>query len=579
MAGHIKYVRKRKNGIFEYHRRVPTSIIGHAAAYQKAFNSRALFRRSLGTRSQAQAMAEAQSVHTEFERLVHTANVIAGISATLPSAADRHTRPVTTAFLDKLRIAMQNRVTAKWRRLKISAETSATARETLSDMEYERELSASDLRDVLLNHNPPKSVNLPNIVELAEAEIENELLYAPQGSTAFDAVCRAIREGLIAGERETDDMLSDSASSLPSNSMQAAKHAPRLSEVVDAHARVLTKKRSQAELNGAKKAFVSLHGDLRLNEITRRHFLHLCSAEASRQIGGKDSDSVSRPVSAETIKKKISLLRASINRAIQTGQFEGANPAAQIDASMFARPAAPHLMPEKRPLEVQEINSILKHPWFVGCESETLKHRPGQYRLTGMHYWVPLLAIYTGCRAGEIGGLKVSELRLDDQYPHIAITNNEFRSTKGSYTRLIPVFDALLDIGFADVVSAARKRGSTRLFEDWLPPRGNVDPNGTAWSNASLLRSFNRTVIPQSLSDRLQSGARREVTFHSLRGAFKTMLQRKEWALPSNYINEVVGHAKDGLDQRYIKSIPISETYPTMRGCNYKGIIIPPPPT
>ncbi len=581
MAGHIKYVRKRANGIFEYHRRVPAMIVGHSGAYQKAFDSRPLFRRSLGTRCQSQAMVAAQIPHTEFERLVHSANAIAGTSVALRPATGRFTRPVTTAYLDSLRAAVKNRTTSRWRRLKIAAESSNTAREDLGEMAREREIYASDLRDVLLHYQPsetPKSPRLPNIAAMVEAEVENELLHAPQGSTAFDAISRAIREGLIAGEREVDEMLSDSASSLPSNVTKSATQAPRLSEVVEAHANVLTKKRSLAELDGAKKVFISLHGDLRLNEISRRHFLDLCSAEASREIGGKDSESVSRPVSAQTIKKKVSLLRASINRAIKTGQYEGANPAAQIDASMFAKPAAPHLMPDKRPLEVQEINSILEHPWFVGCESKTQTHKLGSYRLSGMHFWVPILAIYTGCRAGEIGGLRVSEVRLEDQCPHIAIVNNEFRSTKGSYTRLIPIFDVLLNIGFADFVSTARQNGSTRLFEDWLPPRGKIDPDATPWSNASLLRSFNRTVIPQSLGDRLQSGARREVTFHSLRGAFKTMLQRKEWGLPPNYINEVVGHAKDALDRRYVKSIPISETYPAMRGCNYQGIKIPLPP-
>lgn len=116
-----------------------------------------------------------------------------------------------------------------------------------------------------------------------------------------------------------------------------------------------------------------------------------------------------------------------------------------------------------------------------------------------MHYWVPILAMHTGCRAGELGGLCVSEVRLDHQHPHLVIQDNRYRTTKGSYRRNIPILDVLLEHGFGDFVERVAKAGHDRLFPDWKAPAGRVDASATAWSNGSLIRAFSRTVIWQQL--------------------------------------------------------------------------------
>ncbi|ATW04377.1 hypothetical protein [Sphingorhabdus sp. YGSMI21] len=99
-----------------------------------------------------------------------------------------------------------------------------------------------------------------------------------------------------------------------------------------------------------------------------------------------------------------------------------------------------------------------------------------------------------------------------------------------------------------------------------------------AWSNGSLIRAFNRTVIPQQLASLLTEGVRQEVTFYGFRGAFKTLLGRTEYGLPENYKHEVIGHAKSALDQRYIQEILLKDTYRIMKHCHYNGLLLPPAP-
>jgi hypothetical protein len=158
------------------------------------------------------------------------------------------------------------------------------------------------------------------------------------------------------------------------------------------------------------------------------------------------------------------------------------------------------------------------------------------------------------------------------------IQDNIYRTTKGSYRRSIPLVDALLDHGFGEFVERVRKDGHDRLFHDWKAPAGKIDASTTAWSNGSVIRAFNRTVLWQQLSSILTEGARQQVTFHGFRGAFKTLLGRPEYGIPENYKHEVIGHAKTAMDKRYIQEIPLADTYAVMRRCAYNGLVLPAAP-
>jgi integrase len=435
--------------------------------------------------------------------------------------------------------------------------------------------TSSDLRLRSFLSDP----RLTTVAEHANQLIRRERLDAPEGSDAWVLISTAVREGMAAGEHEIDDMLAGRRSAIPPERLgRRESTAPRISKVVADYVNKLTAGRTIREAKGALASFVAVVGDPPLDEITRSDFIRFCEHEGSRTVGGKDPKSVVRPVSPDTLKKKVGLLRSAINRAIQRDPALGPNPAANLDASLFTKPVPRALMPEKRPLDVHELKLILQHPWFTGCASDTNTHEPGDYRLAGAHYWVPILAMYTGCRAGELGGLRLSEIRLEHEHPHIVIQDNEHRTVKGSYRRKVPVLDALLEHGFDRFVERVAQARQDRLFPDWKAPAVRVDASATAWSNGAIIRAFNRTVLPQQLKGILQAGVRQEVTFHGFRGAFKTLLGRQEYGIPTNYKHEIIGHAKDNLDKRYVREIDIADTYMAARHCRYRGLTLPPAP-
>lgn len=492
-------------------------------------------------------------------------------------AVDSYSGGVCRPSTKSKRCARASARTARpWAQQIVRMELGQGDRAELDRMIAVREIEAGELRRILEDFGESSDPRMPSVAEEVARIIADERLNVAPGSLGWAALGRAVREGFVGGQREIDAMLGGTAPAMPIARLKRKETAaPLHSEAMADYIARLRAPRTIREATTAQAAFVNAMGDLRLDEISRAEIVQFCQIEGGKLVGGKSKGSITRPTSPETLKKKVGLIRAAINHAIETDRFAGPNPCGRIDVKRFTQPVPKAIMPDKRPFTVHELQLLVKHPWFTGCASATITHKPGAHRLDGMHFWVPILAMHTGCRAGELGGLRVAEVRLDHQHPHIVIQDNVYRTTKGAYRRSVPVLDALMDLGFGEYVERIARAGHDRLFPDWKAPAGRVDVGATAWSNAKIIRSFNRTVIPQQLKDILTEGTRQEVTFHGFRGAFKTLLGRAEYSLPENFKHEVIGHAKSALDKRYIQEIPLADTYPAIRYCAYAGLVLP----
>jgi integrase len=287
-----------------------------------------------------------------------------------------------------------------------------------------------------------------------------------------------------------------------------------------------------------------------------------------------------RSAAKGTVQKRVGFLRTAINHAIEKHRYTGTNPMAGFKMSAWVKTPDKTITPDKRPFKVSELNRVFQHPWFTGCRSLQGIYESGDVRLGGAYYWVPVAALFTGCRAAELGGLLLSEVLLEDTYPHLHIRPNRYRGTKWDHSRLVPLLDSLMDLGFGAYVESVRKSGADRLFPDWEPPKptGDFDKDDARWSNSGPVRKFNRHVVDQQLKDVLLPGARREVTFHQFRGAFKSMLGLKKHNVPPNVINEVIGHSKSEMDKRYVHIVPLDETYPAIHRCGWPDLVIPAAP-
>lgn len=582
MASGSRYVRER-NGVFYYERRVPLGIVRDSAALQRHFNGSRLFRRSLRTKERGAAYAAAAATHRECEELIAAAR---GDRAAPTIAKPRETlRKVTKELIADIAAYHRVRTVRPFAQAAIWAEQDDDQAEHYQQMIDDRELFAQDRKQLITAKGARgRSPNGEAPLDTAEGLVASLGLDAPAGSPELAMISMAVRDGTLAGEKDIDRIIAGERPQLdaaPSLYTPAPSAGPTIRDAVQ---RYLTDKavrpKTAHEIETSLVLFETIVGNKQLKELTRRDFTTFIEELAKKQVGGRSAESVVRMVGPGTVKKRLGFLRTAINHAIERHLHEGGNPASGINVGAWVRSPDLSVMPIKRPFTDTELNLVFQHPWFMGCHSPDRSHEPGKVRLTGAHYWAPVVALFTGCRASELGGLKLNEIDLDSASPHIRIRDNEYRPTKGGYPRSVPILDALLELGFGAYVEELRNRGEDRLFPDWQSPRrtGDFHKDDAAWSNAGIIRAFNRTAIKRQLGDILSPTSRREVTFHSFRGAFKSLLLDQHPAIQYDTINEVMGHAKLGEDPRYRGQVPLQTTYRAVHACRWPGLIVPPAP-
>lgn len=517
-------------------------------------------------------------MHAEFERRV--ADPVQTPILSKQQSARRGARAVTNFDLEQVCERYRQITSQGYEKAMMLANVDQQAADELERIEYELGLDADAIRQTLKARSSSALDLIVHPADEARAIIADLGFNAPEGSKEMGALIAAVRMGMeqgyarigaLAAGEALPTLLSGKSSDLGERSLTLADAVERYISV-----RKLPPK-AESETKLALRQFEEAVGRKALIATTRADFHAFAGYLANTKVGGKTAGSVERTLSIHSIGKRVRMLSAAIGHAHDQGWFTGDNPALGLRLEGHAKNVDKARMPDKRRLQVHELNAIFAQPWFTGCRSATDTHTPGNVMLDGVEYWAPVMAAYTGCRAAELGGLRVSEVRLDHSHPHIIVRDNEYRRTKSKRMRCVPLLDKLRDLGFDDYFERIAREGHDRLFPDWTArkPIGEAGTAYPAWSNAFIIRAFNRTVIPSALGDTLPANARQEVTFHSMRGSFKAMLANT-CNVPPNVVNEVIGHAKSELDARYVGEVTIEETYPIVRACNYDGLIIPP---
>ncbi|MBO9379820.1 tyrosine-type recombinase/integrase [Sphingomonas histidinilytica] len=572
MASKIRYVSKR-NGVYQYIRRVPNSVVNKPVRFEAFFKSQAVFRRSLRTKEQLAAYEAAKIAHEEFELLLAQALGRPSPTRTEPKVA---LKKVTQADLDTIAEQAKESVIKPVRQSYLRADADPLAAAELERLYHEIEVEAEEIK-AASQPGSRSAVFGETMKEHAEWVVKHHHFNAPPGSDEFGLIIAALRSGRAQGYAHVDKLRDGNITPTIPTPASIAKAAtgPTLREVVERYKKFKGfGKKPASEIDLSLNIFESVVGNKSLAALTKSDFHRYVEHLADSTVGGKTAGSIKRAVSAQTVKKRLGILCTAINFAISRDWFDRSNPAAGINIDAFVKKPDKAIMPDKRPFKISELNALLKHPWFTGCKSASETHLPGSHRLNGAEFWVPIVALFSGCRASELGGLRVAEVHLDDKHPHFAIRANIYRRIKNSEARDVPILDVLVKLGFKEYYERIKKTGADRLFPDW--EKGAGDSSG--WGNSKLVRAINRTVIPTALKATLAPGARTEVTFHNFRSAFKTMLVSSEKSLHPNIINEVVGHAKGEMDSRYVGKVPIEVTYEAVKDCTYKGLTLPPTP-
>jgi integrase len=138
------------------------------------------------------------------------------------------------------------------------------------------------------------------------------------------------------------------------------------------------------------------------------------------------------------------------------------------------------------PYTAKQLQTIFRSPLFDRCGGDKLEHTAGNVEVRDWRYWIPLIAIYSGARLGEICQLMVADVRqLHATWIfHITEEGAGHKSTKteGSM-RVVPVHSKLIAMGFLKFHARMSAFGD-KLFPEIKPDaRGYISGKPSTFFN------------------------------------------------------------------------------------------------
>ena len=154
--------------------------------------------------------------------------------------------------------------------------------------------------------------------------------------------------------------------------------------------------------------------------------------------------------------------------AVENGHAT-ANPAEGVKV-----PVSKALRAKKRrdQFEIEDLQQIFGAPLYKGMASEKEWWKPGALVVRNGIFWVPLLALFTGGRRGELCGLRTDD--VVDRGGILCLMVREHSDDAGTVVRtlknadswrLVPIHPELIKIGFGAYVEARRRAGAEQLFD------------------------------------------------------------------------------------------------------------------
>jgi integrase len=242
------------------------------------------------------------------------------------------------------------------------------------------------------------------------------------------------------------------------------------------------------EYTRAVEMFIQLHGNLAVVEIKRRHALafreaiqlvprrrsgKLLKATLPELIAWSKEHPDAARVAAGTINKQLGALQAVCGWAHSNGLL----PDDATWADPFHKIRVEEDRSDRAPFVKSELQVVFDDPLFTAQEWPV-----GARGAAGV--WLPLLALFTGARQAEIGGLRASNITEDEdtRTPLMYVVRDTRAGrrikTKAS-ERVIPIHPQLVELGFLNLVAERRRKDGDGA---WLFPLVSTRAGIKAWS-------------------------------------------------------------------------------------------------
>jgi integrase len=169
---------------------------------------------------------------------------------------------------------------------------------------------------------------------------------------------------------------------------------------------------------------------------------------------------------------------------------------------------------QRLPFNIDELQSIFATPVYTGCVDDELGFaRAGTKVIRRSRYWVPLLALFTGMRMGEVLQLTPDHVRLSAQGTHFIVLTRDMMLKTDAAEREIPIHPELERLGFIAWVDEKRRAGAEALFDEVPISKYGYRSDTFTKRFATFLKKVDLPVE-----------RRGKLCFHSFRHSFKDAL-------------------------------------------------------
>lgn len=228
----------------------------------------------------------------------------------------------------------------------------------------------------------------------------------------------------------------------------------------------------------------------------------------------------------QTMNKYLSALGSFCNWLVKRGVIE-ANPTLGMHDKLDKEGNSPN------PYTTEQLTRIFSSPIYTGFLSDEKDFFPGNQQADDWRRWLPLLALFTGARLGELAQLLTSDVREMHGRMVIFVTKHgdAGKSLKNKHSqRVIPIHDELVKLGFLAFHARAVENKQARLFPEIEPDaRGQISGKPSGWYR----RYVQRIGVKED----------RSVNFHSFRHGLTDACRR------AGYLNSGFGFLLGQADQ------------------------------